>query len=146
MLRLEKTILKKGDQAMRHSLSTLLLGLALGTAAIAAPVQAQAAPALVAFGTPASEHGNLDPTYPEKPIDASSSTWDDTADTSDDLNIVEDQGPDVHLEMDLNNDVHDPLLEDQTVEPVDILPANDPEHYPTRDLEPHNRRHPSPLP
>ena len=62
----------------------------------------------------------FDPTFPERSSDP---TWEDTADgdLDDSSDLVPDSDPKVHLEIDLHNDVHDPLLEDNSIERVDLL-------------------------
>lgn len=66
-----------------------------------------------------------------RPVDKVDSTWDDTADTSDEMNetlleIDTDSNPDVHLETDLRNNVHSPLLENDQVEPAEPAPPREP--------------------
>lgn len=91
--------------------------------------------AVVAYQVPAPP--TLDPTFPETPLQDRPSELDDddTADAEESLDVDADQDNDVHLESPVNNDVHAPLLEDDTVEPVDILPNDNPERFPLKDQQ-----------
>lgn len=68
---------------------------------------------------------------PAQPVETTDPGWDDTADTSDEMNetlleIDTDSSPDVHLETDLRNNVHSPLLENDQIKPADPAPTVDP--------------------
>lgn len=71
-------------------------------------------PSAVALEVPGTQYRGIpDPTFPER-SEADPSTWDDTADTSDELRTdteSRDEAPEIKPEKDLNNQVHDPLLE-----------------------------------
>lgn len=111
---------------MKLTTLTILAGLSLALASGPAKSDgpAHGAPDASSSGELVSSYAvpppDPDPTSPERSSDP---TWDDTADV--DLDDSSDLAPDsdakVHLETDLNNDVHDPLLEDNSIERVDLL-------------------------
>lgn len=103
-------------------LATMAILAALVLSLAAGPAQANPQPDKPAITptAPASPRPHEDPTFPER----AEPGWNDTADTSESLDIRDADQPDVHLEMDLNNDVTDPLLENHAPEPVeDISPS-----------------------
>lgn len=114
----------------------VLLGLALGATATPAADHSITAPNhLLAMEVPA-------PTPPIDPAKEPNSPWDDTADTSEEmrnsLQIDADSDREVHLETDLRNGVHSPLLENDQVDPADSVPDIAPfdEHDPMVDPSP----------
>lgn len=110
-------------------LAALMLAAALSFPAIAAPSSENNSfpnnPTVVAMDVPGTQFRKPVPPILER---EDSPTWDDTADTSDEIEIKPEQ--------DLNNDVHDPLLESPIREPDesprDILdsPLDDEPHHP----------------
>lgn len=120
-------------------LATLTLLTAAALSFTAGPVQS--APRLsgnaVALITPVPEQPERDASFPERDIDP---TWNDTANTTENLDVLDPIQPGVHLETDLNNDVSDPLLEEPAVRPVedlsperDLIPGQPPYRDPFRD-------------
>lgn len=122
-------------------LATLMLAAALSFPAIAAPSyenhSSVESSTVIAMDVPGTQYRKPDPTFPERSQEEPP-TWDDTADTSDDLRHDVDSTEneaEVKPEQDLNNDVHDPLLESPILEP-----GERPLHIPGDPLddEPHN--------
>ncbi len=127
-------------------LATLMLAAALSFPAIAAPSSeihsSVDSPTVIAMEVPGTQFRKPDPTSPERSQEEP--FWDDTADTSDDLrdDVETDNEVEVKPEQDLNNNVHDPLLESPIIEPGE-RPRDIPGD--PLDEEPHNP-FPKPLP
>ena len=117
-------------------ITTFLITVSLAVSVFAAEptseqVRATEEPAVVAFEVPGTQYRkHPDPTFPERSQD-DPSTWDDTADTTDELRSdteSREEAPEIKPEQDLNNQVHDPLLEspiDEPAERSDGLRQND---------------------
>ncbi len=114
-------------------LATLLVIIGLALSSTNAQSQANRpeidqAPSVIAMEVPGTQYRqHPDPTFPERSQD-SSPTWDDTADTSDELRSeteTSDEILEIKPEKDLNNQVHDPLLESPLEKPEEAQPIED---------------------